>query len=59
TAADFEQDKEKERSALLESKKNKFLQSYIAKAREERGTKINYELFTRTNSEVLSRFSGD
>lgn len=59
TAADFEQDKEKERSSLLESKKNKFLQSYIAKAREERGTKINYDLFTKTNSEVLSRFSGD
>lgn len=57
TQEDFEKDKENERKNLLELKKNKFFQSYMMKMREEKGVKINYDLFLKINSEILSKFS--
>jgi len=57
TRAEFEKNKETERNKLLETKKNKFLQSFLAKLREEKGVKINYNLFLKLNSDLLSRYS--
>lgn len=46
-----------ERGKLLEAKKNKFLQSFLAKAREEKKVRIKYDLFLKLNSDLLARFS--
>ncbi len=59
TREDFEKTRESEKASVLEEKKNRFLQSYIVKAREEKKVRINYDLFLRLNSEILSRFSGE
>jgi len=59
TQEDFEKDKETEKENLLEAKKNKFLQSYMFKLREEIGVKIKYDLFLKINSDVLSRYGGE
>jgi len=56
TKADFEKDKETEKNTFLETKKNKFLQSYIAKLRSERGVKVNYDLYLQITQEILSRY---
>ncbi len=55
---DFSATKDAEMGKVLEQKKNKFLQSAIVKAREKKNVRINYDLFLRVNSEILSRFSG-
>lgn len=57
TREEFEKTRATERDTLLEQKKNKFLQSYMAKAREEKKVRINYDTFQRLNSDVLSRYS--
>jgi len=57
TRAEFEKNKETERNKLLETKKDKFLQSFMAKLREEKGVKINYNLFLKLNSDLLSRYA--
>ena len=57
TKEEFEKNKATERDTLLEQKKNKFLQSYMATAREEKKVRINYDTFLRLNSDILSRFS--
>jgi parvulin-like peptidyl-prolyl isomerase len=54
---EFDKNKATERDTLLEQEKNKFLQSYMAKARTEKKVKINYDTFLRLNNDVLSRFS--
>ena len=46
-----------ERGTLLEQEKNKFLQSYMAKARVEKKVRINYDTFLRLNNDVISRFT--
>ncbi len=56
--ADFDKAKATERETLLEQKRNKFLQSFMAQAREEKKVRINYDLFLKLNNDVLSRFSG-
>lgn len=56
TPEDFEKNKKTEKENLLAIKKNKFLHSYLAKIREEKGVKIKYDLFLKVNSDVLSRF---
>jgi parvulin-like peptidyl-prolyl isomerase len=58
TREDFEKAKDSEMEKVLEQKKNRFLQSAIVKAREKKNVRINYDLFLRVNSEILSRFSG-
>ena len=59
TQADFDKAKATERETLLEQKRNKFLQSFMAQAREEKKVRINYDLFLKLNNDVLSRFSGE
>jgi peptidyl-prolyl cis-trans isomerase D len=54
---EFDKVKATERDTLLEQEKNKFLQSYMAKARAEKKVKINYDAFLRINNDVMSRFS--
>jgi peptidyl-prolyl cis-trans isomerase D len=56
TKEDFEKEKDAEKNNLLEAKKNKFLQSYLAKIRTDKGVKINYDLFLKVTSEILSRY---
>ena len=58
TREDFEKARDSEMEKVLEQKKNRFLQSAIVKAREKKNVRINYDLFLRVNSEILSRFSG-
>ena len=55
----FEKNRDTEKTNLLETKRNKFLQSYIAKVREEKGVKIKYDLFLKLTSDITSRFTGE
>ena len=56
TRADFDKDKDTELATVLEQKKNKFLQSYIAKLKTEKNLKVKYDAFLQTTQEVLSRY---
>ena len=56
TPEDLEANRVEEKKNLLETKKNKFFQSYYLKLREARGVKPNYNLFLRINSELLARY---
>lgn len=56
--ADFDKARDAEKGALLEAQKNKFLQSYLAKARDDKKVKIDYDLFLKINTDVLNRFAG-
>ncbi|HOW84741.1 MAG TPA: SurA N-terminal domain-containing protein [Candidatus Aminicenantes bacterium] len=55
---EFEKVKATERETLLGDKKNRFLMSYMTKAREEKKVKINAEAYQRLSQDVLSRYSG-
>ena len=59
TKEEFEQEKKTETENLLETKKNRFFASYLSKLREEKEVKIRYDLFLKTNSDILSRFSAE
>ncbi len=59
TREDLEKDKETEKESLLEAKRNKFFLSYMTKLREEYEVKIEYDLFLKISSDVLSRFEGE
>ena len=50
---------EKARQELLNTKQNKLFQSIYLKTREKIGVKTNYELFTRINSEIMSRYQSE
>jgi peptidyl-prolyl cis-trans isomerase D len=54
---EFEKVKATERETLVGEKRNKFLQSYLAGAREEMNVKINYDAFVRLNNDILARFT--
>jgi peptidyl-prolyl cis-trans isomerase D len=54
---EYEKVKATERDGLLEQKQNKFLSSYMAKAREEKKVRINYDTFVRLNNDILARYS--
>jgi peptidyl-prolyl cis-trans isomerase D len=56
--ADFDKTRDTEKASLLEAQKNKFLQSYLVKARDSRKVKIDYDLFLKVNTDVLNRFTG-
>ncbi len=53
---EFEKNKETEKNTLLETKKNKFLQAYLSRLREEKEVRINSNLFLQVNTDILSRF---
>jgi peptidyl-prolyl cis-trans isomerase D len=57
TREEFEKVMATERDTLLEQEKNKFLQSFMAAARQEKKVRVNYGTFQRLNSEILSRFT--
>ncbi len=44
---------------LLETKRNKFLQSYLAKIREDKGVKIKYDLYLKLTSQTTARYTGE
>lgn len=54
--ADFDKEKDTELATVLEQKKNKFLQSYLAKLKTEKGIKIRYEDYLKATQDVLSRY---
>ncbi len=56
SSEEFEKNKETEMNNLLETKKNKFLQAYLDKLRDEKQVKVNYNLFMQINNEILARF---
>lgn len=56
TREEFEKDLETEKTSLLETKKNKFLQSVLSRLREEKNVKVNTNLFLQINADILSRF---
>jgi len=53
---EFDKVRTTERETLLGEKKNKFLQSYLAQAREAKKLRINYDNFLRVTNDVLSRY---
>jgi len=53
---DYEKTKKTEKETVLETKRNKFLQSWLAKIREEKKSRINYNLFLQVTEDILSRF---
>jgi parvulin-like peptidyl-prolyl isomerase len=55
---EFEKNKETEMNNLLEAKRNKFLQAYLERLKQEKNVKINYNLFMQISSDILSRFEG-
>jgi len=57
--AEFEKEKETQTSSLLETKKTKFLQSYLTKLRNEKGVKIKYNLYLQTTNDILSRYESE
>ncbi|MGD8534493.1 MAG: SurA N-terminal domain-containing protein [Candidatus Aminicenantes bacterium] len=59
TQEDLEKDKETEKDSLLEAKRNKFFLSYMTKLREEYEVKIEYDLFLKISSDVLSRYESE
>jgi peptidyl-prolyl cis-trans isomerase D len=59
TREEFDEVKQTEKETYLESKKNKFFSSYLAKLQEDKEVKIRYDLFLKTNQDILSRFGGE
>ena len=59
TTADFEKVRATERDSLLEQKRNKFLQSYMVQAREEKKVRVNYDLFLKLNNDLLPKYTGE
>jgi peptidyl-prolyl cis-trans isomerase D len=59
TREEFEAAKETEKEKFLEMKKNKFFSSYLAKLQEDKEVKIRYDIFLKTNQDILSRFGGE
>ena len=57
TRDEFAKVRATERDTLLEQKQNKFLNSYMAKAREEKKVRINYDTFVRLNNDILARYA--
>jgi parvulin-like peptidyl-prolyl isomerase len=58
TREEFEKVKETEKENFLGSKKDKFFSSYLAKLQEDKEVKIRYDLFLKTNQDILSRYGG-
>jgi peptidyl-prolyl cis-trans isomerase D len=56
--ADFDKVRDTEKAGLLETQRNKFLQSFLVKARDDKKVRINYDLFLKVNTDVLNRFAG-
>ena len=57
TREEFDKVKATERATLLEQKKSAFLQSYMARATEEKKLKFNAAAYQRLTEDILSRYS--
>jgi len=57
TREEFEKVEADEKETLLGEKKNRFLTSYLNKARDEMSVKINAEAFQRITQDILSRYA--
>ncbi len=57
TREEFEKVKATERGTLLEQKRSGFLQSYMARATEEKKLKFNAAAYQRLTEDILSRYS--
>jgi peptidyl-prolyl cis-trans isomerase D len=57
--ADFDKNKATEGETLLDQKKNKFLQSFMAQAREEKKVRVNSDLYLKMTNELLSKYTGE
>jgi len=57
TKEDFQENLNSEKETQLETKKNRFFTSCMAKLREDKGVKIRYDVFLKINSDILSRFA--
>ena len=57
TREEFEKVKATERDTLVEEKKNKFLQSYMAKAREDMKVRVDAAAFQRLSEDIISRYT--
>jgi peptidyl-prolyl cis-trans isomerase D len=56
---EFDKVKAQEKQTLLEAERSKFLQSILARAREEKKVKVDYDMFLRLTNDIVSRFSGE
>jgi peptidyl-prolyl cis-trans isomerase D len=56
TREEFDKVRATERETLLEEKRNKFLQAYLARTREAKGVRINNEAYFRITSDILARY---
>jgi peptidyl-prolyl cis-trans isomerase D len=59
TKEEFAKEKEAEMANVLEQKKNKFLQAFLAQRRTDKGVKVNYAQFLQVSQDVLSRYETD
>ncbi len=59
TKEEFEKEKASEKENYLEMKRNRFFSSYMAKLHEDKEVKIRYDLFLKTNQDILSRFGAE
>ncbi|MHB8055559.1 MAG: peptidylprolyl isomerase, partial [Candidatus Aminicenantales bacterium] len=55
--AEFDKTKDIETERFLATAKNEFLQSYLAKLREEKGVQIKYDRFVQVTQDVLERYA--
>lgn len=58
TREEFAKVQATERDTLLGDKKNRFLMSYMTKAREEKKVKINAEAYQRLTQDIMARYGG-
>ncbi len=56
TKDDLEKNEKEEKETLLETKKNRFFQSYMTKLRKDYEVEIKYDLFLKITSDILSRY---
>ncbi|MBM3293310.1 MAG: hypothetical protein FJY82_02170 [Candidatus Aminicenantes bacterium] len=56
TEEEFAAEKEAETASLLDLKKNRFLQAYLAKRRVEKNVKVDYRPFLAVTQDILSRY---
>ena len=56
TQEEFKENIKEVRDNLINTKTNKFFQSYYIRQREQMGVKPNYKLINRINSEILARY---
>jgi peptidyl-prolyl cis-trans isomerase D len=57
TREEFDKVKATERDTLLSEKKNRFLQSYMAKAYQDKKVEVKSEVFQRISEDVMSRYA--